>query len=132
MQPEIAIRAQQAESEEWTTLRAQLCTDERNQLLLDVFENAYGVRNCSDALLNVQDFLGRFLVKEFDHEGFRKILSEEEIDVDVDADLAAASTLSLRMVMMIAKIYHLRTADWQDVICGSVCAKLCKGSNGEK
>ena len=27
-----------------------------------------GVRNCSDALLNVQDFLGRFLVKEFDHE----------------------------------------------------------------
>ena len=27
-----------------------------------------GVRRCSDALLNVQDFLGRFLVKEFDHE----------------------------------------------------------------
>lgn len=27
-----------------------------------------GVRQCSDALLNVQDFLGRFLVKEFDHE----------------------------------------------------------------
>ena len=32
-----------------------------------------GVQLCSDALLNIQDFLGRFLVKEFDHEANQKL-----------------------------------------------------------
>ena len=32
------------------------------------FEAAYDVQSCSEALSHVEDFLGRFLVVEFDHE----------------------------------------------------------------
>eukprot|EP00438_Fugacium_kawagutii_P016555 Skav213230 [mRNA] locus=scaffold1151:32449:38400:+ [translate_table: standard] len=42
----------------------------------------------------------------------RKQLEDE--DRCVDDDLVAASSLALRMVMTIAKIYGLRPADWQD------------------
>lgn len=35
-------------------------------------------------------------------------------DSEIDADLTAASTLALRMVMTIAKIYGLRPGDLQD------------------
>ncbi len=35
-------------------------------------------------------------------------------EADIDADLTAASTLALRMVMTIAKIYGLRPHDLQD------------------
>lgn len=39
----------------------------------DSLPSDQGVQLCSDALLNIQDFLGRFLVKEFDHEANRKL-----------------------------------------------------------
>ena len=45
----------------------------------------------------------------------RWILQERDRrDSEIDADLTAASTLALRMVMTIAKIYGLRPGDLQD------------------
>jgi len=110
------------EAKDWPRLRKLLDVDEKSRLFLDMFEAAYSVRRCSDALLNVQDFLGRFLVKEFDHEVFQKLLGEE-ID-SIDADLTAASTLALRMVMTIAKIYGLRPGDLQEI--NSACGKAVR------
>ena len=59
----------------------------------------------------------------FGRQGFQKVLGSES---SVDSDLEAASTLLLRLVMSIAKVYSLEASEWQALswVCGKALRQL--------
>ncbi|CAE7313612.1 clcC, partial [Symbiodinium microadriaticum] len=117
--------------DDWNTVCNGLRETEENALWLDVLEAAYGVKDCHQALHAMPDFLGRFLVRDFDYKGFRRVLGhevsddgDEEFGAQLDADLQAATTLMLRLVMTIAKSQALEPADWQEA--SAACGKAVR------
>eukprot|EP00439_Symbiodinium_sp_Y106_P012047 s5424_g1.t2 len=116
---------------DWTTVCNGLRETEQDALWLDVLEAAYSIKDCQQALHAMPDFLGRFLVRDFEYKGFRHVLGhevsddgDEEFGAQLDADLQAAATLMLRLVMTIAKRQALQPADWQEA--SAACGKALR------
>jgi len=116
---------------DWTTVCNGLRETEQDALWLDVLEAAYSIKDCQQALHAMPDFLGRFLVRDFEYKGFRRVLGhevsddgDEEFGAQLDADLQAAATLMLRLVMTIAKSQALQPADWQEA--SAACGKALR------
>ncbi|CAE7753991.1 clcC [Symbiodinium pilosum] len=113
--------------DDWRTVHGSLADTAQNQLWLDVFEAAYDINDCRQALLSVPAFLGHFLIRDFDYEGFQQVLSEEDdLERSLDADMQAVASLMLRLVLTIAKTHGLPLEDWQEAnaACGKAVRSL--------
>lgn len=125
----------------WEQIRYSLqVKDECTGLLLDVFESAFAIATPTDAFLHIQEFLGTFLIRDWDYKGFCRVLGRLEDsedgeddeswrrveDANLDADLGAAASLMLRVAVTIAKANALRKDDWKHVneACGNAVRRL--------
>lgn len=120
-QEEVAEEEEQEEDQvTWNNIRASLrISCPRTQRILEIFEQAYAIDSPSDALLRIRHFLGEYLIQEFDHEGFCKVVGAPRgvvlaSDMLVH-DLGLAASLMLHVAMAIAKAFHLEMEDWEDI-----------------
>jgi hypothetical protein len=107
-------------------IRDKLSIEDPRQLaLLRLYEARYQVESPVDALMHIKNFLGVYMVCDFNHEQFctdlRESLGLDKGDeglapsVDVKHDLNLAATVMLRLAAMVAKVHGLQMSDWEDV-----------------
>lgn len=112
----------------WDDIHSRLKLDAQSQLLLQLFKERYQIASSSEAFAQIPNFLGEYMVREFDYRQF--CLTLEFIDEassddpalwtahlskNLTKDLVAACSLMLKLAMTIAKAHQLDTSDWQDV-----------------
>lgn len=124
----------------WEDVRARLkLGDARSSLFLELFEKKYNISSASDAFTQIPNFLGEYMVREFDYREFCinvGSLSEKEADDDASwvahlskhltEDLVAAAAVMMRLAVVVAKAHQLEASDWQDIneACGNAVRSL--------
>lgn len=115
----------------WQELRGKLKFGNdpvRMEHLLDLFEKKYNVASAAEALTQIPNFLGHYMVCEFDYRDFCSCvgsIDEQSAKDDelwtahlskhLTEDLVAAASLMLRVAVTVAKAHQLETSDWQDI-----------------
>lgn len=140
------------ESVSWEVIKGGLdLKDPRVREYLRLFEEAYGIDSSAAVLAMAKQFLGCYLVREFDYRAFCRatgtanahVLDDEDrwrehIVTALSGDLTVACTLMLRLAMSVARAHSLGMADWKDVneACGCAimavpaCYRLQRGLPG--
>jgi hypothetical protein len=115
----------------WEDIRGRLKLGQdptRYEIILDLFEKRYNVASAAEALAQIPNFLGDYMVREFDYRHFCSTIgSIDDQSAEDDAmwtahlskhlteDLVASASIMLRLAVAIAKAHQLEAADWQDI-----------------
>lgn len=93
--------------------------------MLKLFESQYTIASPVDAFSYIKEFLGVYMVADFDLAAFRESLGESHLAAGrclddaylkgAGSDLAAASEVMMRLAATIARAYGLRMDDWADI-----------------
>lgn len=115
--------------------RVRSSAEPRQLELLRRFEERYSIRSSTDAFAHIPEFLGIYMVREFDYLRFclnSGLVSEElafddaqwtaHMAANLTKDLVLSASLMLRLAMHIVREHNLDPADWHDV------HEACKGA----
>merc|ERR1719263_903392 len=104
----------------WEDICNRMKTDARTELFLRLFQQRYNIVSSIEAFAHIINFLGDYMVREFDYRQFCISLGDiDEASSDVEAtwtahmskhltsDLVAASSAMLRLAMTISKAHEL-------------------------
>jgi len=109
---------------------------------LGLFEDRYDIDSPISAMMHIKAFLSEYLIREFDYRRFSISIGRvSECDAQdqrqwksyvaqhLAEDMRTAASLMLRMAVLIAQAFDLRSSDWQDInhACGQAvrASPLC-------
>jgi hypothetical protein len=112
----------------WADICSRMKTDARAELFLRLFQERFNVVSSIEAFAHIINFLGDYMVREFDYRQFCISLGDiDEASSDDEAtwtahmakhltsDLVAATSSMLRLAMTISKAHELEASDWKDI-----------------